>query len=310
MRLARGITGRTKVVRFEGHNHGWLDNEFWNSAPPLDQAGDREEPTPLPASKGQVLSDAENLIIRPWNDLEIMKRTFDKHGGRIAAVLTEPIMCNCGGIMPRKGFLEGLRELCTRHGAVLIFDEVITGFRVSVGGAQEYFGVMPDVATFAKGMAGGFPVSAVAGRKEYMQAFGDGSISHAGTYNANGPCMAATLAAMETLSADGGGLLKQARGLGEQLMAGIAEAGRRAGKDVHIRGVGTAFFVSFNDREEIVDYRTSLGRDREAYGRFWLALQERGVRTIPEGLWFVSTAHTQEDVDRTLSAVAEAMKEV
>ncbi|HSW47425.1 MAG TPA: aspartate aminotransferase family protein [Phycisphaerae bacterium] len=310
MRLARGVTGRNRIVRFEGHYHGWFDSVFWNYAPPMDQAGEREEPNPLPVSCGQVLSDAQNLIIRPWNDIEIMKRTFERHGGEIAAVITEPIMCNCGGIMPKPGFLESLRELCTKHGGLLIFDEVITGFRVSLGGAQEYFGVRPDLGTFAKGMAGGFPVSALAGRKEYMRAFGDGSISHAGTYNTNGPCMAATLAAMNMLAESGGALLKQAHALGEQLIAGIREAGKRADKDVHIRGVGTVFFMSFNDREEIVDYRTSLSRDREAYARFWLALQDRGVRTIPEGLWFVSTAHTPRDIEQTLAAVSEAMKVV
>lgn len=308
MRLARGVTGRTKIVRFEGHYHGWLDNEFWNTAPPLDKAGPREEPTPLPATKGQVLSDGQNLIIRPWNDLEIIRRTFERHGREIAAVITEPIMCNCGGIMPKAGFLEGLRELCTKHGVLLIFDEVITGFRVSLGGAQGYFGITPDLGTFAKGMAGGFPVSAVAGKAEYMQAFGELSISHAGTYNSNGPCMAATLAALTGLAENGGSMLKHAHAMGERLMAGIGEEARRAGKDVHVRGVGTAFFVSFNDREEIVDYRTSLSRDREAYARFWSAMQERGVRLIPEGLWFVSTAHTEQDVEQTLAAVREAIK--
>jgi glutamate-1-semialdehyde 2,1-aminomutase len=215
-----------------------------------------------------------------------------------------------GGIMPRKGFLEGLRELCTKNGALLIFDEVITGFRVSLGGAQQLFGVTPDLATFAKGMSGGFPVSAIAGKREYMRRFGDLSVSHAGTYNSNAPCMAATVAALDMLAADGGAALKHAHEMGKQLMTGIENIGRREGKGVRIRGTPAAFFVSFNDREEIIDYRTSLSRDREAYTRFWLALQDRGLRVIPDGLWFVSTAHTQGDVDRTLAAVSEAMKEV
>lgn len=310
MRLARGVTGRRKILRFEGHYHGWFDNEMWSIAPPLDAAGSRESPKPVPGSKGQVPSDGDNLIVRPWNDLKLVEAAFDQHEGEIAAVLTEAIMCNCGGIMPEPGFLEGLRELCTKHGALLIFDEVITGFRVSLGGAQQHFGVIPDVATFAKGMAGGFPVSAIAGKRDVMQAFGDLSISHAGTYNGNAPCMAATLASLDALSANNGALLQHAHDVGHELMRGIEDIARKAGKDIHVRGVPTAFFVSFNDRERIVDYRTSLSRDREAYTRFWLALQERGVRTIPDGLWFVSTAHTQDDVDKTLRAVADAMKEV
>lgn len=310
MRLVRGVTGRSKIVRFEGHYHGWFDNEFWNFAPTLDQAGPREDPVPLPATRGQVGSDAENLIIRPWNDLALMEETFGRHGDAIAGVLTEAIMCNTAGCMPKPGFLEGLRSLCTKHGSLLIFDEVITGFRVSLGGAQEYFGVTPDLATFAKGIAGGFPVSAIAGREAFMKSFGDLSIAHSGTYNANGPCMAAVAAALDMLSADGGALLKNAHAMGEQLMRGIEEAGRGSGKDIHIRGVPPAFHVSFNDREEVVDYRTACSRDREAYGRFWEALQEAGVRTTPDGLWFVSTAHTQEDVDRTLEVVRQAMEVV
>ena len=178
------------------------------------------------------------------------------------------------------------------------------------GGAQEYFGVTPDLATFAKGIAGGFPVSAVAGKRQYMESFGNLSIAHAGTYNANGPCMAAVAAALDMLSADGGALLKNAHAMGAKLMKGIEQAGKKAGKDVHIRGVPPAFHVSFNDKEEVVDYRSACSRDQEAYRRFWVALQEQGVRVVPDGLWFVSTAHTQEDVDGTLEAVEQAMEVV
>jgi len=310
MRLVRGVTHRTKIIRFEGHYHGWLDNQFWNFAPPPDQAGPRDAPNPIPVSQGQVASDADNLIIRPWNDLTLIEDAFRQYPDQIAAVLTEPIMCNTGAIMPRAGYLEGLRSLCTEHGSLLIFDEVITGFRVSLGGAQEHFGVTPDVATFAKGMAGGFPVSAIAGRREYLKAFGDFSVTHSGTYNSSGPCMAATLAALDMLSANEGELLAHAHAMGDQLISGIKGAGGDSGKNVHIRGVGTVFHVSFNDAEEAVDYRTFVSRDTDAYGRFWLALQERGVRVVPDGLWFVSTAHTQEDIDRTLEAVKEALEVV
>ncbi|HQE27351.1 MAG TPA: aspartate aminotransferase family protein [Phycisphaerae bacterium] len=308
MRLARAVTGRTKILRFEGHYHGWFDNQMWNFAPPLDKAGPREAPVPLPATAGQNPNEADHLVIRPWNDLTLVEEAFRQNPGQIAGVITEPVMCNTGGILPKPGFLEGLRDLCTAHGALLIFDEVITGFRVSLGGAQQYFRVTPDLATFAKGMAGGFPVSAIAGKRQYMQAFGDLTVTHAGTYNSSAPYMAATLAAMNMLSADDGALLKHAHDMGRQLMDGIREAGRRAGKDVHVRGVGTVFHVSFNDKEEIVDYRTSLGKDAAAYDRFWLALQDRGIRTVPGGLWFVSTAHTPQDVQQTLDAVAEAIK--
>lgn len=310
IRLARGITGRPKILRFEGHYHGWYDNIAWNYAPPLEKAGPREWPIPQPASKGQPSSDGLNLVIRPFNDLDLVKAAFEQDPGQIAGVVCEAIMCNTGVILPKPGFLEGLRELCTKNGALLIFDEVITGFRVALGGAQEYTGVTPDLATFAKGMSGGFPASAIAGKREYMQAFGDLSITHAGTYNAGPPVMAATVAALDMLTADGGALLKAAIKRGERLMAGIEAAGRRAGKKICVRGVGTAFHVSFNETTEVVDYRSYLTRDAAAYGRFWAALQERGIRAIPGGLWFVSTAHTDDDIDQTIAAAGEAMKAV
>jgi len=310
VRLARAVTGRTKILRFEGHYHGWFDGIAWNYAPPLDRAGPRQSPLPLPGSRGQPASDGEHLVICPWNDLALAAGALERHRGEVAAVLTEPMMCNTGGVLPRPGYLEGLRALCAQHGALLIFDEVITGFRLSVGGAQERFGVVPDLAVFAKGMAAGFPVSAIAGRSAHMAAFGDLSVTHAGTYNSNAPCMAASLAAMETIAADGGAVLKAAEARGCRLMEGIAAAGRRAGRRVHTRGVGIVFHVSFNDQEEITDYRSFTRRDPAAYARFALALQERGIRVIPEGLWFLSTAHTDRDVDETLAAVPGAMEAV
>lgn len=310
IRLARAATGRSKILRFEGHYHGWFDNIFWNYAPPLDAIGPREAPAPWPQSKGQPPEDGQHLVIRPWNDLSLVEEAFSRHRGQIAAIITEPIMCNTGGIMPAPGFLEGLRRLCDENGALLIFDEIITGFRVAPGGAQELFGVTPDLATFAKGMAGGFPVSALAGRSSYMEAFGELAVTHSGTYNSNGPCMAACLASLLMLSADDGAALKNAHTRGRQLMEGIQQAARDAGKDVHLRGMPTVFFVSFNDPEEIVDYRSFARRDAAAYGRFWCALQARGVRVVPDGLWFVSTAHTHQDVEETLAAVNEAVQEV
>ena len=157
-------------------------------------------------------------------------------------------------------------------------------------------------------MAGGFPVSAIAGRRALMQSFGDLSVTHSGTYNSSVYCMAATLAALNMLSADDGARLQGAHAIGARLMSGIQEAGQEAG--VRVRGVPTVFHVSFGGSESVVDYRTFTSRDTKAGERFWLALQERGIRTTPDGLWFVSTAHTQADADRTLAAVAEAMNDV
>jgi glutamate-1-semialdehyde 2,1-aminomutase len=301
LRLARAATGRVKHVRFEGHYHGWFDGVFYSTAPKLEDAGPRESPHAVPVSRGQPASDAEHAIVLPWNDLALVERVFEARGREIAALITEPVMCNSGGILPRPGYLEGLRRLCTKHGAVLIFDEVITGFRVAPGGAQERFGVVPDLATFAKALGGGFCVSALAGRASLMDEIGALSTVHAGTYNSNPPCMAACVAALGMLTPDAYRTLFER---GEALMSGIRKLG---GPRVSVRGLPPCFHVSFGEPEEAADYRGWARRDAAACDRFWDSLQDQGIRTIPEGTWFVSAAHTPQDVDQTLEAVSRAL---
>jgi glutamate-1-semialdehyde 2,1-aminomutase len=308
LRLARAVTGRVKHVRFEGHYHGWFDSVFYSYAPKLEDAGPRESPRPVPVSKGQPPSDAENVIVLPWNDLGLVERTLEARGREVAALITEPVMCNTGGILPKPGFLEGLRKLCTKHGIVFILDEVITGFRLAPGGAQQFFGVTPDLATFAKAVAGGFCVSVLAGKATLMDEISTLATVHAGTYNSNPPCMAACKAALGMLGS--GDLHRRIFARGEALMAGIRELGRKAGKKLSVRGLPPCFHVSFGEPEEAVDYRTYTRRDAAAHDRFWEALQDHGVRIVPEGTWFVSAAHTEEDVARTLEAVERSLEAV
>jgi glutamate-1-semialdehyde 2,1-aminomutase len=313
LRLARAHTGRTKILRFEGQYHGWFDSMSWSFAPPLDQAGPRENPVAVSGTLGQPLTDGEHLRMLPWNDLELVEKTFKREGHTIAAVISEPIMCNFGGIEPRPGFLQGLREITQRHGALFILDEVITGFRVAVGGCQELYGVTPDLATFAKALGGGVVVSALAGSKETMKLFGEKKTVHAGTYNANPPTLAAVMEALEMVSENGGSLLKQTHARCERLAEGIRGLARESGKPVAVRGRVPAIHVSFlrDTSVEAVDYRTAVGvTDGARTRQLFVELQERGVRVTPGGLWFMSTAHTDEDVDRTLDAVADTLKSI
>ncbi|MBI3856653.1 MAG: aspartate aminotransferase family protein [Planctomycetes bacterium] len=310
LRLARAATGRAKHVRFEGHYHGWFDSVFYSTAPKLEDAGPREAPRAVPVSKGQSPGESDNVIVLPWNDLALVEKTLSDLGREIAALITEPVMCNSGGILPKPGFLEGLRTLCTRHGVVLIFDEVITGFRLAPGGAQEKFGVTPDLATFAKAVAGGFCVSVLAGKAALMDEIAALSTVHAGTYNSNPPCMAACKAALDALTADDGAAFRRIQARGEALMKGIRELGLKAGKRVSVRGLPPCLHVSFGEPEEVVDYRTYSRRDAAAQDHFWEALQDAGVRIVPEGTWFVSAAHSEEDVARTLEAVSVALRAV
>lgn len=310
LRLARAATGRKKIVRFEGHYHGWYENIAWNYAPPISESTPRYLPPHVPTSLGQTQEDGANLLIIPWNDLDLARELFEEHGAEIAGVITEAVMCNYGCIPPKPGYLQGLRRLCTENGSVLIFDEVITGFRLALGGAQEYFDVTPDLATFAKAIGAGSIVSAVAGKSEFMRRFGEMKTVHAGTYNANPVAMAGTKAALEILTANGGAELHKAHHTSEQLMTGIRGVATDMGVPIAVRGIPPVFSTTVlpEGSEEVVDYRTALQTDRERTQALWTALHDRGIRLTPEGTWFVSTAHTEADVEATLEKFSEAVE--
>jgi glutamate-1-semialdehyde 2,1-aminomutase len=309
-RLARGYTGRNKIVRFEGHYHGWFDDILISSHPSLEQAGPREAPHAVLGSGGQRESVLGDVIVLPWNDLDLFKRTVEQRQEEIAGVITEPIMCNCGGLMPREGYLEGVREICTQHGIVLIFDEVITGFRYALGGAQEYLGITPDLATFAKGIAAGLPLSCVAGKQAIMGLIAEGKVMHAGTYNSNPIVIAAAWAALNELEKDDRQVYKHLFAVGTQLAEGIRSILDERGIPSIVQETGPAFHISFTEHEKFFDYRDTLDRDEETYHKFAAALSDRGVRVKTAGLWFLSAAHTQEDIDVTLEAVNGAVDQV
>ena len=312
LRLARAATGRKLILRFEGHYHGWFDNIAWNQAKPGVDLGPREAPPMRPASLGQQPEDGANLVVLPWNDLALVQQLFDTRGDEMAGVICDPFASAAGLIPGQPEFLQGLRDLCTARGSILIFDEVITGFRVVLGGAQAYYGITPDLATFAKAMGAGMPVSALAGKADLMRFFGELTTVHAGTYNAHPVAMAGTLAALDLLCADKGVELAKAHRAGRMLMNGLAEAAHDAGIHLVLRGVPTVFSATFPSigSEPVVDYRDARQTNTELGRRFWLALQERGVQITSMGIWFVSTAHTDDDIARTLDVARAVLKEL
>ena len=311
VRLARAYTGRPKLVKFEGHYHGWLDNVLYSGFPPLESAGPYEEPTAVAGSAGLAPGAAGEIVVLPWNDAGVLREALDRHQGEIAAVITEPIMCNANCIMPRPGYMEEMRRLCDERGIVLIFDEVVTGFRLGIGGAQERLGVVPDLATYAKAMAGGFPASMFAGKREIMGLLEDGTVVHAGTMNSNVMVMAAVRASLEKLMDGDGAVYRRLYASGQALMDGLRDLGRKHEVDLLVQGPGPVFCLSFTAADEIADYRSHARKtDHARYGSFYHGMRERGVRLTARGTWFVSTAHTDEDVERTLEAADETLASV
>jgi glutamate-1-semialdehyde 2,1-aminomutase len=314
LRLARAVTGRKRVVRFEGHYHGWFDNVLvGGQATNSTASGTADEAQwrqPTPGSAGQLESALSETANLPWNDLELLERYFQMAGPSIAAVILEPMMCNVGAILPQPGYLEGLRRLCDQYGALLIFDEVITGFRLGLQGAQGYFGVTADMAIFGKALGGGIPISALVGRRTHMERF-TSDVNHSGTFNTNVMSMAAAAAVLTELERDQGAAYPHLNDTGRQLMIGIREIAERLSAPIIVQGPPTAFHVAFSRLPAITNQRDYLEHcDRETYSRLSVALLERGVRVLERGLWYISTAHTLDQVVDTLGAFEAALQEV
>jgi glutamate-1-semialdehyde 2,1-aminomutase len=306
MRLARAYTGRQLVLKFEGHYHGWMDSALLSYKPSAAELGPYEEPSVIRGSRGQVANCVENAVVAPWNRIEALEWILTRRGDQIAAVLMEPVLCNSGCIMPVPGYLEAARELCTRFGALLIFDEVITGFRMAPGGAQECFGVSADVMTYGKALAGGLPMSVIAGRAPIMEQMMTGGVAYGGTFNGNPISTAGALATLTELSKDNGAPLRRANQVGQQLMAGLRESARRNNIPAVVTGFGAAFAVHFTEHTEIRDYRDTLNDDSGRLKQFLYALLEGGVNSIPDGRFYVSAVHTDRDVAETLDVFDSA----
>ncbi|MEO6821939.1 MAG: glutamate-1-semialdehyde 2,1-aminomutase [Candidatus Nanopelagicales bacterium] len=307
VRLARASTGRRLVVRFEGHYHGWQDVVYWSNHVDPRLAGPAERPRPVAAGPGVPLELSDTLVVLTWNDPDSFVALMAERGDQIAAVITEAAVLNTGCILPEPGYLELLREKTREYGAMLIFDEVITGFRFARGGAQEYFGVTPDLTTLAKGLGGGFPVAAVGGTRDAMAMIAEGRYSHSGTYNANVVQCAAVSATMDVLAEPG--LYQRQRAIGDRLAAGLRTLAQERGIDAYVEGLGTVFQLWFSDHP-IKNWRDAHKYADEArFTRWYQEMILRGVLFHPlqfENL-FVSLVHTDADIDQTLTAAADAL---
>jgi glutamate-1-semialdehyde 2,1-aminomutase len=298
LRLARGATGREKILRFEGHYHGWFDSV----APGI--AGQNVWTQGLPSNVN------DDIILLPWNDLVLVEKTVAERHDEIAAIITEPVMCNSGCIPPQPGFLEGLRALCDRYGIIFILDEVITGFRLGLGGAQQYFNVTPDLAIFGKAMASGYPISILCGKRQahgkpLMDLVAEGKVIHAGTMNSGNPCVAAALGTIEVLERDN--THEKLFRLGNQLIEGLRTAAAKTNQNLLVQGMGPMLHTGFTDKNAVLNYADTLSYDKAKGARFIGGLQERGIRVIGRGLWYISNAHTEADIERAIQTVGEVL---
>jgi glutamate-1-semialdehyde 2,1-aminomutase len=307
IRVARAFTGRKKIIKFQGCYHGFHDSVLRNFLSPPEKVGKLD-----PGSAGILLEVLENTLVCAFNHLEEVESTLRAHSGQVAAIILEPVAHNMGCVLPKPGFLEGLRELASLHGTVLIFDEVITGFRHHLGGYQKISGITPDLTTLGKSMANGFPIAALAGKAEIMDRFSTrsgGDTFYAGTFNGNAVGCAAALATIDVLEREP--VHQHVFRLGERLRQGLREIHERLGVRATVAGFGSVFLTYFLDGR-IESYSDLLRNDADRFVAYRQRLIRRGVFKIPRNLKrsHVSYSHTDAHVDRTLEVCEDVLKEM
>ncbi len=308
LRIARAATGRQKVLIFQGHYDGWADSVLFNTG----TRGERLEDgslSPQVESGGVQATVAGDLRVAEWNYADAVEGILARHRDEIAAVLMEPIMGNSGVIEPRPGYLQAVRDLCTRFGIVLIFDEIITGFRVGPGGAQGRLGVTPDLAVFGKAVASGLPVSCVVGRRDLFEGIAAGRVGHMGTFNAWPPGMAATVATLRILGDPSSGVYDTLERVGARLIAGLREVASARHAGLLVQGLPMLFATTFNPLPAVFDQADAAQADFPRLRSFIPYLLRRGVRIAGRGNWMLSSAHTEADVDETIEAFDAALTE-
>ncbi|AUA16733.1 aminotransferase class III-fold pyridoxal phosphate-dependent enzyme [Streptomyces sp. SID8382] len=304
LRMARAATGRRKTVKFKGHYHGWIDPVTANG--PGSPAGTGPAPRPAIAADHHLVGP--EILICPWNDPEALADLLGRHGADVAAVIMEPVAVNGGNLWADEGYLATARRLCDQHGCLLVFDEVVTGFRLAPGGAQQRTGVTPDLTVLAKALGAGFPISAVAGRAEVMRIAEE--IGHAGTYNGNATSVVAANAALDVLESDQDSLYPRLERLTNELADGIERLAARHGAPLQALRARALIRLHWGAPTPVRTYADTLAGRTEPLRHLSEHLIRSGVHARDTGLWYVSAAHTDDDVDRTLAAVDQALAAV
>ncbi|MGG5905349.1 aspartate aminotransferase family protein [Sphingobacterium daejeonense] len=309
-RVARSKTKKNLFLRFEGHYHGWLDNVAYGISVPLgEDLGERNNPKIFPWCNGLSKESKSEFVIIPWNDERLLEETIEKYKDELAAVITEPIMCNNGCILPKKGFLEKMRVLTEKNNIALIFDEVITGFRIGLSGAQGYFNIKPDLSIFAKAMGSGYPISAIVGKKEWMEEISSGRVIHAGTMNSSNPTIAASLATINALENDKN-VYQRLFELGNELKDGLKKLAKKHNQNLYVQGPGPMLSTVFTDLEEVTDFRGVIKSDKIKLNKFISLMHDNGIRIIGRGLWYISATTNKDDIKTALKIADKVLTEI
>jgi glutamate-1-semialdehyde 2,1-aminomutase len=310
VRIARAATGKDLILKFEGHYHGQHDSAMVSVEAPPVVAGMEEYPRSLPYSAGIPSLVLDTVIVAPWNNAKVLERIMKRHRNDIAAIIMEPVMANSTVIPPNDDYLKAVKEIAVSNDALLIFDEVITGFRMAPGGAQQLYGVTPDLSTWGKALGGGLPLAATSGKKEYMELIAPGKVSYGGTYFANSLTLAGAKANLEVLAEQDYHALKALKEHTDRLTKELSEVAQRAKQKVCVQSVPGIFSFCFTKHSKITNYRESLLIDWEKFRMLHQLLLDQGVYLHPDNYERValSTVHTDEDMTRTVQAFEEALK--
>jgi glutamate-1-semialdehyde 2,1-aminomutase len=311
-RLARGHTGRPLILKFEGHYHGWTDEGMVGFSSAADRWGSDDEPASPHSSQAVISEVLSRFVVARWNDPDHLERRVAQFRGRIAAIIFEPLLCNTGCIDHTDSMIARIRDICDREKIVMIADETITGFRFGAGGAQEYFGFLPDLTIFGKAIGGGTPFAALGGRRELFERIIDGRVIHAGTLNANPLCLAASRWCLDFIREQGDSHPAELNRMGRKLMKGLLGIADAHGLPMRPQGPGAAFHACLlkagADEGPLRDHRDYVRRhDGHRWAHLRRCLLEEGVRVIERGLWFVSMAHTEADISAALTQAETAI---
>jgi glutamate-1-semialdehyde 2,1-aminomutase len=308
LRIARAYTGREKIIKFEGMYHGFQDYTLFSTYAPADAYGNVNSPIPIPASSGIPKTINDLIITLPFNNIDVLDKVLRRVGYEIAAIISEPCLGNCAAIEPAPGFLEFIRQKCNEYGIVFILDEVKTGFRIARGGAQEYYKLLPDIATYAKALGNGFPIAAIGGKQEIMSIIGKG-VAQGGTYTNNKPGVAGAYATLKLIKEQP--ILESIEKNGKKLMHGLKSIFSDAGIQASVHGYPAMLSFAVGT-DKVTAQRDWQETERDYYLRLVDYAIEHGVMPDhdPREPWFLCYSHSDKDIDDTLNVMADAVKEV